>query len=67
MIMLLTACFRFSGLKWLNKIAVPLLAIVLAYTLIDTLINGGMSALIDYTPSSPISFVSALKIGRAHV
>ena len=60
MIMLLTACFRFSGLKWLNKIAVPLLAIVLAYTLIDTLINGGMSALIDYTPSSPISFVSAL-------
>ena len=59
-IMLLTACFRFSGLKWLNKIAVPLLAIVLAYTLIDTLINGGMSALIDYTPSSPISFVSAL-------
>lgn len=60
MIVLLTACFRFSGLKWLNKIAVPLLAIVLAYTLIDTLINGGMSALIDYTPSSPISFVSAL-------
>lgn len=60
MIMLLTACFRFSGLKWLNKIAVPLLAIVLAYTLIDTLINGGMGALIDYTPSSPISFVSAL-------
>ena len=60
MIMLLTACFRFSGLKWLNKIAVPLLAIVLAYTLIDRLINGGMSALIDYTPSSPISFVSAL-------
>ena len=60
MIMLLTACFRFSGLKWLNKIAVPLLTIVLAYTLIDTLINGGMSALIDYTPSSPISFVSAL-------
>ena len=60
MIMLFTACFRFSGLKWLNKIAVPLLAIVLAYTLIDTLINGGMSALIDYTPSSPISFVSAL-------
>ena len=33
-IMLLTACFRFTGLKWLNKIAVPLLGIVLAYTLI---------------------------------
>ena len=29
-IMLLTACFRFAGLKWLNKIAVPLLGIVLA-------------------------------------
>ena len=59
-IMLLTACFRFAGLKWLNKIAVPLLGIVLAYTLIDTLISGGTQALGGYVPTAPMSFVSAV-------
>ena len=58
--MLLTACFRFAGLKWLNKIAVPLLGIVLAYTLIDTLAGGGMQVLSGYEPASPMSFVSAV-------
>ena len=59
-IMLLTACFRFAGLKWLNKIAVPLLGIVLAYTLIDTLVGGGAAALSQHVPTAPMSFVSAL-------
>ena len=59
-IMLLTSCFRFAGLKWLNKIAVPLLGIVLAYTLIDTLAGGGMQVLSGYEPASPMSFVSAV-------
>ncbi len=59
-IMLLTACFRFAGLKWLNNIAVPLLGVVLAYTLIYTLVNGGTEALSGYTPTAPMSFVSAL-------
>lgn len=59
-IMLLTACFRFVGLKWLNKIAVPLLGIVLAYTLIYTLINGGTAALSGYTPAAAMPFVSAV-------
>ncbi len=59
-IMLATACFRFAGLKWLNKIAVPLLLIVLVYTTIYTLINGGVEAMQSYTPTAPISFVSAL-------
>ena len=44
-IMLLTACFRFSGLKWLNKIAVPLLGIVLAYALIYNLVSGNGAAM----------------------
>ena len=57
-IMLLTACFRFA--KWLNKIAVPLLGIVLAYTLIDTLVGGGAAALSQHVPTAPMSFVSAL-------
>ncbi len=59
-IMLVTACFRFSGLKWLNRIAVPLLGIVLVYTLIYTLVTGGSSALSGYTPTAPMSFVSAV-------
>ncbi len=59
-IMLLTACFRFSGLKWLNKIAVPLLGIVLLYALVDTLASGGVDILKSYEPSAPMTFVSAV-------
>ena len=59
-IMLATACFRFAGLKWLNKLAVPLLLIVLAYTTVYTLINGGLETLSGYVPTAPMSFVSAV-------
>lgn len=59
-IMLLTACFRFTGLKWLNKIAVPLLGIVLVYTLIYTLSHGGSETLSGYVPAAPMSFVAGI-------
>ena len=61
-IMLLTACFRFSGLKWPNKIAVPLLGIVLAYALIYNLVSGNGSALEGYQPTAPMSFVSGISL-----
>ena len=61
-IMLLTACFRFSGLKWLNKIAVPLLGIVLAYALIYNLVSGNGSALVGYQPAVPIDLVSGISL-----
>lgn len=61
-IMLVTACFRFSGLKWLNRIAVPLLLIVLAYTMIHTFATGGMETLRGYTPATPMPFVSAVSL-----
>lgn len=61
-IMLLTACFRFSGLKWLNKIAVPLLGIVLVYSLIYNLASGNGAALIGYQPSAPMTFVSGISL-----
>lgn len=61
-IMLLTACFRFSGLKWLNKIAVPLLGIVLVYALIYNLVSGNGSALEGYQPTAPMSFVSGISL-----
>ena len=59
-VMLLTACFRFTGLKWLNNIAVPLLAIVLIYTLVDVLTGGGAEHLQGYVPTAPMGFVAAL-------
>lgn len=61
-VMLLTACFRFSGLKWLNRIAVPLLGIVLAYALVYNLVSGNGSALVDYQPATPITFVSGVSL-----
>lgn len=61
-IMLLTACFRFSGLKWLNKIAVPLLGVVLAYALIYNFATGGGAALAGYTPSAPMTFVAGVSM-----
>ncbi len=61
-IMLLTACFRFSGLKWLNKIAVPLLGIVLIYALIYNLVSGNGRALIGYEPSAPIGLISGISL-----
>ena len=61
-IMLLTAYFRFSGLKWLNKIAVPLLGIVLAYALIYNFVTGNGAALVGYTPSAPMTFVGGVSM-----
>ena len=61
-VMLLTACFRFSGLKWLNKIAVPLLGIVLAYALIYNLVSGNGAALAGYQPAAPMSMVSGISL-----
>lgn len=61
-VMLLTACFRFAGLKWLNKIAVPLLGIVLAYALIYNLVSGNGSALVNYQPAAPMTLVSGISL-----
>lgn len=59
-IMVLTACFGFSGLKWLNKIAVPLLLVVCIYTIIDVLSGGGSAKLAGYAPAAPMSMVTAI-------
>ncbi|MBQ3201314.1 MAG: cytosine permease, partial [Clostridia bacterium] len=61
-IMLLTACFRFSGLKWLNRIAVPLLGAVLAYSLIYNIASGNGVALVGYQPAAPIGFVTGISL-----
>lgn len=61
-IMLVTACFRFTGLKWLNKIAVPLLSIVLAYCLVYNMAFGNGKALVGYMPATPIGFVTGVSL-----
>ena len=50
-IMLVTACAGFKGLKWLNYVAVPLLVIVCLYGLIAGIMkNDGGAAIAGYAP-----------------
>jgi cytosine permease len=57
-IMLLTACFGFKGLKILNTIAVPMLALVCAYGLILALTKyDGISILAGYKPAVNMGLV----------
>ena len=50
-IMLVTACVGFKGLKWLNYIAVPLLVVVCLYGLIAGIVkNDGGAAIASYAP-----------------
>lgn len=53
-VMLLTACTGFKGLKWLNYIAVPLLVIVCLYGLVAGIVfNNGGETIANYRP--PVS------------
>ncbi len=57
-IMLVTACAGFKGLKWLNYIAVPLLVIVCLYGLIAGFArNNGGAALSAYAPAQSAGVV----------
>ena len=57
-IMLLTACFGFKGLKVLSMIAVPLLLLVCIYGLILALVkNDGMSLISAYQPAVNMGLV----------
>ena len=50
-IMLITACAGFKGLKWLNYLAVPLLVIVCLYGLIAGIVrNDGAALIAAYAP-----------------
>lgn len=57
-IMLLTACYGFKGLKLLNIIAVPLLVVVCVYGLILAIVrNDGMSLIKAYQPAVNMGLV----------
>lgn len=62
-IMLVTACAGFKGLKWLNYIAVPLLVIVCLYGIIAGLIShDGGAAIASYAPEQSAGLVFGISM-----
>ena len=62
-IMLVTACAGFKGLKWLNYIAVPLLVIVCLYGLIAGITtNDGGNAIANYAPEASAGMVFGISM-----
>ena len=62
-IMLVTACVGFKGLKWLNYIAVPLLVIVCLYGLIAGIVkNDGGTAIANYAPETSAGMVYGISM-----
>ena len=62
-IMLVTACAGFKGLKWLNYLAVPLLVVVCLYGLIAGIVrNDGASAIAAYAPEQSAGMVFGISM-----
>ena len=62
-IMLITACLGFKGLKWLNFIAVPLLVIVCLYGVIASFMqNDGIAAITQYAPPQSAGLVFGMSM-----
>lgn len=62
LVMLLTAVYGYNGLKILNFIAVPALLIVLSYSMFLALSGGGLETIKTFSPSSQMSFISAVSM-----
>ena len=62
-IMLVTACAGFKGLKWLNYIAVPLLVIVCLYGIIAGIVsNDGGAVIANYAPAQSAGLVFGISM-----
>lgn len=62
-IMLVTACAGFKGLKWLNYIAVPLLVIVCLYGIVAGIVaHDGASAIANYAPAQSSGLVFGISM-----
>lgn len=62
-IMLITACAGFKGLKWLNYLAVPLLVVVCLYGLIAGIVrNDGGAAIAAYAPAQSAGMVFGISM-----
>ena len=61
-IMLITACAGFKGLKWLNYVAVPLLVAVCLYGIIAGIVSHGSTALTAYAPAQSSGLVFGISM-----
>ncbi len=63
-IMLITACAGFKGLKWLNYVAVPLLLIVCIYGIVAGIgrSSGGVSVITGYAPEQSAGLVFGISM-----
>ena len=62
-IMLITACAGFKGLKWLNYIAVPLLVIVCIYGIVAAITrSNGAAVLAAYAPTQSAGIVFGISM-----
>ncbi|MCR4751423.1 MAG: cytosine permease [Eubacterium sp.] len=62
-IMLITACAGFKGLKWLNYIAVPLLVIVCIYGIVAAFTqSNGAAAIANYAPEQSAGMVFGISM-----
>ena len=61
-IMLITACVGFKGLKWLNYVAVPLLVIVCLYGIIAAITKSGTDAIANYAPAQSSGLVFGISM-----
>ncbi len=61
-IMLLTACMGFKGLKWLNYVAVPLLLLVCIYGIVSSFSQGGITTISAYAPEVSAGLVFGINM-----
>ncbi|MBF4693366.1 cytosine permease [Fusibacter ferrireducens] len=62
-IMLVTACYGFKGLKWLNFVAVPLLLIVCGYGVWAAMVQfNGLEVMANYVTPHPMPFVTGISL-----
>lgn len=65
-VMLTSACFRFDGLKKLNRVAVPFLFLVFLLALFSSFKNGDISSLHNYIPKEPIGYMDVVSLTVGH-
>jgi cytosine permease len=62
-VMLLTACFGYNAVKYLNYMAIPALVLVLGYAAIAALFrNNGISVIANYQPTQPMTIVAGINL-----
>jgi len=59
-IMLITAVYGFTLMKWLNYVAVPAISVLLIYGLYISFAENGWASISDFEPDQPISMLSAI-------